>query len=67
MMFGISIILFGSSLIQTFAQEDVSELSCGHLYYRTMYLDEKQVSAFGFKKPLKEKRKNKSQTLVFAF
>ena len=28
---------------QTLAEEDASELSCGHLYYRTLYLDEKQV------------------------
>lgn len=43
MKFFIAILLFGSSLL-AFAQEDVSELSCGNLYYRTLYLDEKQVT-----------------------
>ena len=42
-IFSAIILLFGCSIL-AFAQEDVSELSCGNLYYRTLYLDEKQVT-----------------------
>ena len=40
----IAIVLFGCGLIQaSVAQEDEAELTCGNLYYRTLYLDEKQA------------------------
>jgi hypothetical protein len=40
----LGLVLFGSAIVlQASAQDDIPELSCGQLYYRTMYLDEKKV------------------------